>query len=164
MQNASNLFSRPALSHPRRAQPNEITPQPGQLTPPLPSLSACCCEAHWQLSSECETFVVCSYFFSRKINELTGRLGTLHLNQYPRRNQSRPLESCRILYQKPKKCWRRQRPPTGERRCVGHRQATALRGHRVFPGCWPSGWPAAAVCLDLDQIGDRTSAGRAAPN
>ncbi len=27
---------------------------------PLPSPSANCCKAHWQLSSECETFVVCS--------------------------------------------------------------------------------------------------------
>jgi hypothetical protein len=28
--------------------------------PPLPSPSACCCEAHRCLGGECETFVVCS--------------------------------------------------------------------------------------------------------
>ena len=34
------------------------------LKPPLPSPSACCCEAHRCLGGECETFVVCSWFVS----------------------------------------------------------------------------------------------------
>jgi hypothetical protein len=48
MQDASNLFSRSTPSYPTPTQPNEITPQPGPLLAltPLPSLSACCCEAH----------------------------------------------------------------------------------------------------------------------
>ena len=41
-----------------------ITLQPGRsdlaVKTPLPGPPACRCKAHWLLSSECETFVVCS--------------------------------------------------------------------------------------------------------
>src|SRR5574337_1783490 len=45
--------------------------QPGRLAAPLPSPSACCCEAHRCLSGECETFVVCSYFVESIFTSIT---------------------------------------------------------------------------------------------